>query len=129
MSYLWGESESSRLSPEQYGRVDQYGSEKETRCILVYSGVHYDRIAKTFDLGLPVDLDVVQWPSTDDSVLVKAKELTGKLKSASYYTDTNAMASRCEMPGCENWLGAGEKDAVKHQMETGHTAFSELKIE
>ena len=74
-------------------------------------------------------MDVTQWTTDDDSVLEKAQELTRKLKSADYYTDTNAMAIRCEMPGCENWLGAGEKDAVKHQIETGHTAFSELKIE
>jgi len=74
-------------------------------------------------------MDITQFPSDDDSVLEKAKELTNKLKSASYYTDTTAMAIRCEMPGCENWLGAGERDAVKHQIETGHTAFSELNIE
>ena len=109
--------------------MDQYGSEKDTRCILVYSGIHYDRIAKTFELGLEVELDVTKFSSDDDSVLDKAKELTAKLKKASYYTDTNAMAIRCEVPGCEHWLGAGEKDAIKHQTETGHSAFSELKID
>ncbi|CAK7266344.1 ubiquitin-specific protease otu1 [Sporothrix epigloea] len=113
----------------KYGRVDTYGLDKDTRCVLLYSGIHYDRIAQTFDLGLPVDMDVTQWRSDDDSVLEKAKELAKKLKSANYYTDTQTMAIRCEVPGCENWLGAGQKDMIKHTKETGHTAFSELSLD
>lgn len=80
-------------------------------------------------MGLPVDMDVTQWRSDDDSVIEKAKQLAVKLKSAHYYTDTQTMAIRCEMPGCENWLGSGQKDMIKHTKETGHTAFSELPIE
>ncbi|CAK7198791.1 ubiquitin-specific protease otu1 [Sporothrix eucalyptigena] len=113
----------------KYGRVDTYGLDKDTRCILLYSGIHYDRIAQAFDLGLPVDMDVTQWRADDNSVIEKAKQLAAKLKSAHYYTDTTTMAIRCEMPGCENWLGAGQKDMIKHTKETGHTAFSELPID
>lgn len=114
---------------KQYGRVDTYGLDKDTRCILLYSGIHYDRIAQTFDLGLPVDMDVTQWRVDDDGVLVKAKELADKLKGARYYTDTQTMAIRCEVSGCENWLGSGQKDMIKHTKETGHTAFSELALD
>lgn len=113
----------------KYGRVDTYGLDKDTRCILLYSGIHYDRIAQSFDLGLPVDMDVTQWRVDNDSVIDKAKQLAAKLKSAHYYTDTQTMAIRCEVPGCENWLGSGQKDMIKHTKETGHTAFSELSIE
>ncbi|ERT02611.1 ubiquitin thioesterase OTU1 [Sporothrix schenckii 1099-18] len=113
----------------KYGRVDTYGLDKDTRCILLYSGIHYDRIAQSFDLGLPVDMDVTQWRVDDDSVIDKAKQLADKLRSAHYYTDTQTMAIRCEMPGCENWLGSGQRDMVKHTKETGHTAFSELSID
>ncbi|EFX06158.1 otu-like cysteine peptidase [Grosmannia clavigera kw1407] len=113
----------------KYGRVDTYGLDKDTRCILLYSGIHYDRIAQTFDLGLPVDMDVTKWGTDDEAVLAKAKELAAKLKGARYYTDTQTMAIRCEVPGCENWLGSGQKDMIKHTKETGHTAFSELAID
>ncbi|CAK7262825.1 ubiquitin-specific protease otu1 [Sporothrix epigloea] len=113
----------------KYGRVDTYGLEKDTRCVLLYSGIHYDRIAQSFDLGLPVEMDVTQWRSDDDSVIEKAKELAKKLKSANYYTDTQTMAIRCEIFGCENWIGAGQKDMIKHTKETGHTAFSELLLD
>jgi len=95
----------------------------------MYSGIHYDRIAQTFDPGLPGDLDVTQWKADSDAVLEKAKELARKLKSANYYTDMAVMPIRCEVPGCENWLGAGEADMIKHTQETGHTAFSEMSLE
>ena len=55
--------------------MDIYGLEKESRCILLYSGIHYDRIAQTFDLALPADCDVTQWTTDNDEVLQKAKEL------------------------------------------------------
>lgn len=74
-------------------------------------------------------MDVTQWRVDDESVLVKARQLADKLKSANYYTDTQTMAIRCEIPGCENWLGSGQKDMIKHTKETGHTAFSELAID
>ncbi len=122
-------SDNRRLIPCQYGRIDTYGLDKDTRCVLLYSGIHYDRIAQSFDLGLPPELDVTQWKADDDAVLEKAKELANKLKGAKYYTDTQTMAIRCEMPGCENWLGAGERDMIKHTKETSHTAFSELSID
>ena len=111
----------------KYGRVDTYGPDKDVRCILLYSGIHYDRIAQTFDLGLPVDSDVTQWSvQSGDGVLERAKALAAKLKSANYYTDTHTMAIRCDMAGCENWLGSGQGAMVKHTKETGHTAFSEM---
>lgn len=114
----------------KYGRIDTYGLENDLRCILLYSGIHYDRIAQTFELGLPVDLDVTKWNvDSGDAVLEKAKELAAKLKGANYYTDTQTMAIRCDMPGCENWLGSGQKDMIKHTKETGHTAFSEMTFD
>jgi hypothetical protein len=46
---------------------------------------------------MPVDADVTRWSAYDDSVLAKAKELAAKLRGASYYTDTQTMAIRCEV--------------------------------
>ena len=96
---------------------------------MVYSVIHYDRIAQTFDLGMPADADVTKWRSSDDTVLTKAKELGLKLKAANYYTDMHQLLVRCEMPGCENWLGTGERDMIKHTKETSHTAFSQMEVE
>ena len=50
---------------------------QSVRCLLLYSGIHYDRIVQTFDLGAPVDADVVQWPVDNDAVLVKASNSVG----------------------------------------------------
>ncbi len=72
---------------------------------------------------------MTQWPVDTPGLLDKALELAAKLKQAHYYTDTQTMAIRCEMPGCENWLGSGQRDMVKHTKETGHTAFSEMAFD
>jgi len=111
------------------GQAYAFGEEYPTRCLLVYSGIHYDRIAQTFDLGLPVESDVTIWARDDHSTLDAAKELCAKLKEAKYFTDTQSMAVKCHAPGCEHWLGAGEADIVKHMKETGHSDFSELNID
>lgn len=64
----------------------------------------------------------------DEGILEKTQELGLKLKKANYYTDMNQILVKCEVPGCENWLGTGEVDIVKHQQATGHTAFSQMEI-
>lgn len=108
-------------------RIDRFGENKSSRCILVYSGIHYDRIGFTLDENLPVEMDVTVWPSTNDEVLEKAVQLCHKLQEKNYYTDTTTFVLKCDTPGC-NWIGSGEKDAMKHIKESGHMHMSELQI-
>ncbi|KUI59451.1 Putative ubiquitin thioesterase otu1 [Cytospora mali] len=108
-------------------RVDRYGEGKSTRCLLLYSGIHYDRIAFTMDIGLPVDFDEVKWDIGNDQVVEMARKLAKQLKDKHYFTDTTDFVLKCDVPGC-NWIGAGEVEARKHMKETGHSALSEMEI-
>lgn len=107
-------------------RVDRFGENMDTRCIVLYSGIHYDRIAFTMDLSHPVEFDVTQWSTEDDEVLAKAVQLAEKLNRMHYYTDTTDFVIKCEV--C-NWIGQGTKEAAAHEKETGHSHFGEMQIQ
>lgn len=108
-------------------RVDRYGEKKPTRCLLLYSGIHYDRIAFTADLSMPVEFDEVKWDIGDDEVLVMAQKLARQLKEKHYFTDTTDFVLKCDVPNC-GWIGAGMVEASKHMKDTGHQALSEMQI-
>ncbi|KAL2268095.1 hypothetical protein VTJ83DRAFT_2941 [Remersonia thermophila] len=108
-------------------RIDRFGENKTNRVIIVYSGIHYDRIAFTMDPSHPVEVDETRWPVEDAEVLERACELARRLQQMHYYTDTTDFVLKCEKPGC-NWIGQGAKEASKHEKETGHTQFGELQI-
>ncbi|KAL2264015.1 hypothetical protein VTK26DRAFT_3570 [Humicola hyalothermophila] len=107
-------------------RVDRFGEGKENRVIILYSGIHYDRIAFCADLSHPVEVDVTRWPTEDGAVLDKARELARQLQRVHYYTDTTGFVIKCEL--C-HWIGQGVRDAKKHEQETGHTAFQEMQLD
>ncbi|KAJ2898429.1 hypothetical protein MKZ38_003936 [Zalerion maritima] len=115
------------------GRVDRFGQGKEKRCILCYSGIHYDRIAFSFcppphtSTDMPVTTDVTNWLADDDEVLIKAVELAQKLKGMHYFTDTTDFVLKCNVPGC-NWIGSGDRQAKDHMKSMGHTSLSEMQI-
>lgn len=105
-------------------RVDRFNEGRPRRCILVYSGIHYDTIAfvpygsSTFS---PED-DIKLFSATDDVILEAARELCGELKKQKYYTDTQKFDIKCNICG---WRGTGERGAVQHAEETGHVDFGE----
>ncbi|KAL2024746.1 hypothetical protein VTK56DRAFT_5567 [Thermocarpiscus australiensis] len=107
-------------------RVDRFGEGKSSRVIILYSGIHYDRIAFCMDLSYPVEVDVTRWPTDDEEVLVKARELARRLQGLHYYTDTTDFVIKCEV--CD-WIGQGTREAAKHEKETGHSRFGELRVE
>ncbi|KAK4156834.1 hypothetical protein C8A00DRAFT_12282 [Chaetomidium leptoderma] len=106
-------------------RVDRFGEGKANRVVILYSGIHYDRIAFCMDLSYPVEVDVSRWATDDDQVLEKAHQLAQRLQSLHYYTDTTDFVIKCEV--C-NWIGQGTRDAAKHERETGHSQFGEMQI-
>ncbi|KAL2132867.1 hypothetical protein VTI74DRAFT_3213 [Chaetomium olivicolor] len=107
-------------------RIDRFGEGKANRVIILYSGIHYDRIAFCMDLSYPVEVDVTRWSTDDEEVLDKARQLAERLQRMHYYTDTTDFVIKCEV--C-NWIGQGTKDAAKHERETGHGRFGEMQIE
>lgn len=105
-------------------RVDRFNEGKPRRCILVYSGIHYDTIALVPDGTLssdPAD-DIKLFDVNDNVVLEAARQLCGELKKRRYYTDTQKFDIKCNKCG---WKGAGERGAVQHAQETGHMDFGE----
>ncbi|KZL87669.1 otu-like cysteine protease [Colletotrichum incanum] len=112
----------------------RFGENKDSRCILVYSGIHYDRIACSpseppyAHSDLPPELDRTNWSTSDDEILDKTRALIRKLHEMHYFTDTSDFLLRCTVPGCD-WLGNGQREANKHAKASGHSGFSEIKDE
>ncbi|KAK4988636.1 ubiquitin-specific protease otu1 [Elasticomyces elasticus] len=116
-------------------RIDRFNEGRPTRCILVYSGIHYDVLALSpsapphahsdnppeFDRKV-FDVVRVEGVEEDGGVLEAARELCKVLQSRHYFTDTHGFAIKCNKCG---WTGKGEKDAVAHAQETGHYDFGE----
>ena len=109
-------------------RIDRFNEGKPTRCILVYSGIHYDTIALNPSsppfrkADAPPDFDVKVFDSSDDSLLEKAQELCKVLQSKHYFTDTAGFSIKCNDCG---WIGTGEMGATQHARETNHYNFGE----
>lgn len=111
-------------------RVDRFNDGQDRRCILVYSGIHYDVVALSPGAGLSPDgdrkvFDVARIEGMEDEdggALEGARELCRVLQGRHYYTDTQGFDVRCNDCG---WSGKGEKSAVAHATETGHYNFGE----
>ncbi|KAK7426332.1 ubiquitin-specific protease otu1 [Neonectria magnoliae] len=116
----------------QVQNLINFGEEKRDRCVLVYSGIHYDRVAFSYSdfphtsTTLPPEMDRTIWPTDDDEVLQQTEELVRKLNAAHYYTDTEGLVLRCDAPGCD-WIGSGQLEGRKHAQQTGHVDLSEIR--
>ena len=108
----------------QDNRVDRFNEGRPRRCILVYSGIHYDTIALV-PQGLSSQdpsQDIKLFDANDDIILEAARELCGQLRKQHYFTDTQKFDIKCNKCG---WKGAGERGAIQHATETGHSDFGE----
>ncbi|EEP82107.1 conserved hypothetical protein [Uncinocarpus reesii 1704] len=109
-------------------RVDRFNEGRPTRCIVVYSGIHYDTIALSpsdppFDHAYaPPEFDTKIFDSADPVVLEKAVELCRILQQKHYYTDTAGFQVKCNVCG---GMFVGERGATRHAAETGHYDFGE----
>ncbi|KAJ5766442.1 uncharacterized protein N7511_004058 [Penicillium nucicola] len=109
-------------------KMFQFNEGAPTRCIVVYSGIHYDVLALSPSLppytrANPLaDGDTKIFEAVDPVVLEKAKELCEVLRRKHYYTDTSGFTVRCNICG---GTFTGERGATKHAAETGHYDFGE----
>jgi len=109
-------------------RVDRFNDGAPQRCILVYSGVHYDAIALSPSeppyrrATATPEFDVKMFDTIDDAILIRAVELCKILQGQHYFTDTAAFSVQCNICGR---IFTGEKGAVAHAQETGHYDFGE----
>ena len=109
-------------------RVDRFNEGRDQRCILVYSGIHYDTIALSpadppYDRAYaPPEFDTKVFDAADEAVLEKAVELCRVLQERHYFTDTAKFSVRCNV--CKRTF-RGEKGATEHAKRTGHYDFGE----
>lgn len=109
-------------------RVDRFNEGRPTRCIVVYSGIHYDTIAlspaepSSSHAYAPPEFDTKIFDAADPVILEKAIELCQILQQKHYYTDTAGFRVKCNVCG---GLFVGEKGATRHASETGHYDFGE----
>lgn len=109
-------------------RTDRFNEGNPTRCILVYSGIHYDTIALSPSDApyehayAPPEFDTKIFDAADPVVLDGAVELCRTLQKRHYYTDTASFSINCNVCGktC-----VGEKGATEHAQKTGHYDFGE----
>ncbi len=102
-------------------RVDRYNEGRPTRCIVVYSGIHYDTIVLS-PFNMPPEFDKKIFDSSDDTVLASAVSLCQKLQDEHYYTDTAEFKIKCNDCGT---MVTGEAGATEHASKTGHYNFGE----
>ena len=109
-------------------RVDRYNEGQTKRCILVYSGIHYDVVALSpsdppyHKSYAPPDFDTKIFEATDEQIVEKARDLCKILQGKGYFTDTASFTVRCNECG---GTFTGEKEAVEHAASTGHTNFGQ----
>lgn len=108
-----------------------FGEDKASRCVLVYSGIHYDRVAFSYTeyphntASLPPEMDRSLWPTDDSEVLEQAAKLVQKLNASHYYTNTESLVLKCNEIGCD-WIGSGQSAAKIHAQSTGHVSVTEI---
>ncbi|TKA43536.1 hypothetical protein B0A54_05318 [Friedmanniomyces endolithicus] len=110
-------------------RVDKFNEGRSTRCIVVYSGIHYDVCAVTPYAGADPDFDrkvfdIVRTgdEEMDGGTLEAARELCRVLQGRHYFTDTHGFDISCGQCGQS---GKGQLWAVQHAKTTGHSSFTE----
>ena len=109
-------------------RTDRFNEGRPERCILVYSGIHYDAIALSpsdppyTTAYAPPEFDTKIFDAQDLVVLDNAVELCRVLQGRHYYTDTAAFNVLCNICGK---VSVGEKGATEHAVTTGHYDFGE----
>ncbi|KAL1663246.1 hypothetical protein EV715DRAFT_195843 [Schizophyllum commune] len=111
------------------GRVDHFEPEggADTRCVLIYSGIHYDAASVAPMIDAPNEWHQTVFPirssnDASDEIIVAAKKLADILRAKRAYTNTATFDLKCE--NCGQGL-KGEKDARAHAAQTGHTNFGE----
>lgn len=104
-------------------RLDLFG-DYPNRIYLLYDNIHYDILAKNDVPGAPEASDATVFPSTDLEAETGALDLARELQRKREFTDLSGCALMCGV--CMKGL-KGEKEAIRHGNETGHTNFQEVR--
>lgn len=114
----------------QTTRCDLYGQDRGygERVMLIYDGLHYDALAMTPFESAPEEVDQTIFAVGKDGTIGIAAKLAESLVQEAHrkskFTDTSKFTLRCG--ACQKGV-VGQKEAVEHAKETGHTNFQEFK--
>ncbi|KAI8627514.1 hypothetical protein F5Y19DRAFT_169030 [Xylariaceae sp. FL1651] len=98
----------------------------EQFCVVIYSGIHYDRVAETLSKGTMnmADFDVTRWNTAgNERVLQHSRELCKILHDRHYYTNVSDFVVTCNE--CGDIL-QGQGAIAQHARQTGHTGVTEV---
>jgi len=111
------------------GRIDHFSpgeSRGAMRCILIYSGIHYDAASLAPVTDAPNEWHQTLFPvnasNDSDPILIAAKKLATILRGKKAFTNTSTFDLKCEE--CGQGL-KGQKGARAHAEQTGHVRFGE----
>ncbi|KAI0969083.1 hypothetical protein F4678DRAFT_440895 [Xylaria arbuscula] len=113
------------------GKAYHFGEEQnyEEFCVVIYSGVHYDRVAENATEGSigMVEFDVTRWNTVgDERILRRTQDICRILRDRHYYTSTSDFIVECNQ--CRQVL-QGEGQIAQHARQTGHSGVTEIEDE
>lgn len=99
------------------GRVDRFQpstGDATNRCILIYSGIHYDAATLAPMADAPADFHQTLFPiegedAQTDSVLKAAAQLADILRAKHSFTNTATFDLRCEVSLYNDWFSLNER--------------------
>ncbi|KAI1809765.1 hypothetical protein GGS20DRAFT_259139 [Poronia punctata] len=110
------------------GKAYQFGEQKnyEQFVVVIYSGVHYDRVAEAATEGAMnlVEFDVTRWETAcNERIIHRARDICQILHDRHYYTSVSDFIVLCNE--CHELL-QGEKAITHHARQTGHSGVTEV---
>ncbi|KAI0503321.1 hypothetical protein F5B22DRAFT_553530 [Xylaria bambusicola] len=112
------------------GKAYHFGEQQnhEEFCVVVYSGVHYDRIAEAATEGVMgmVEFDVTRWNALGNERILRhtQENICQMLRDRHYYTSVSDFVVVCNQ--CHEIL-QGEKAITQHARQTGHSGVTEIE--
>ncbi|KAI1147361.1 hypothetical protein F4825DRAFT_437620 [Nemania diffusa] len=112
----------------QTSKAYHFGEQQEYDqfCVVIYSGVHYDRVAEAATEGAMgmVEFDVTRWNSVgNERILRRTQEICKILRDRHYYTNVSDFVVVCN--DCHELL-QGENAITQHARLTGHSGVTEI---
>ncbi|KAI1117826.1 hypothetical protein F5Y14DRAFT_402104 [Nemania sp. NC0429] len=112
----------------QTGTAYHFGEQQDYDefCIVIYSGIHYDRVAEVTSEGAMsmVEFDVTRWNTVgNESILERTQEICQILRDRHYYTNVSELVVVCNQ--CQEVL-QGNKAITQHARLTGHSGVTEI---
>ncbi|XP_054257333.1 ubiquitin thioesterase OTU1-like [Macrosteles quadrilineatus] len=103
--------------------INRFGEDQlyDHRVFLIFDGIHYDPLyLEPFEGDNKIQ---TMFPTADDKVLREAEVLAMEAKKSHQFTDVNRFTLQCL--DCKVFL-IGQKEALGHAKETGHSNFGEV---